>query len=110
MIVWGTGRNIINLGRLESRRCDTCERERPFNLILQYRYFGLYWVFNMVTERKYMLLCDICSRGWELNIKEVQKSLKRVPIPFMHRYGCLLLAAVPIGLVLLAWIIEAFGL
>lgn len=63
MIIWGSGGDVINLGTLETRRCEVCEKDRPFNLILQYRYWGLYWIFNFVTEKKYMLLCDVCQRG-----------------------------------------------
>jgi hypothetical protein len=48
----------------------------------------------MVTEKQYLLLCDICNQGWKLNAGEVEKQLgKALPIPFMQRYGLLTLAA-----------------
>ena len=52
MIVWGSGGDAIKLGVLETRRCDTCEKERPFDLTLQYRYWALYWIFGMVTKKQ----------------------------------------------------------
>jgi hypothetical protein len=100
MIVWRSGGDTINLGTLETGYCKVCERERPFNLILQYRYWGLYWIFNFIAEKKYMLLCDVCQRGWELESREVENELKSVPIPFMRRYGFLVFIAI-IGIIIL---------
>lgn len=59
MIIWGSGGDTVNLGTQETKYCNTCEKERPFNLILQYRYWGFYWFFNCVTQKKYLLLCDV---------------------------------------------------
>jgi hypothetical protein len=101
MIVWGSGGDILNLGTLETSRCEVCEKDRPFNLILQYRYWGLYWIFNFVTEKKYMLLCDVCQRGWELESSKVEGVMKSVPIPFMRRFGFLVLIAIIVGLAIL---------
>jgi hypothetical protein len=101
MIVWGSGGDVINLGVLETRRCDTCEKDRPFNITLQYRYWALYWVFALVTEKKYILACDVCSRGWELESSKIEPHLTAVPIPFMRRYGLLVLGGIIVGLVIL---------
>lgn len=94
MIVWGSKGDIVNLGPQEARDCLTCERNRPFDLILQYRYGGLYWVFNFVMDKKYLLLCQSCGRGWELQSRAVESRVKDVRIPFMRRYGLASLAGV----------------
>jgi hypothetical protein len=94
MIVWGSRGDVVNLGPQETKDCLTCEKPRPFDLILQYRYGGLYWVFNFVMERKYLLLCQVCGRGWELPEKQVEPLVKHVKIPYMRRYGLATLAAV----------------
>jgi hypothetical protein len=94
MIVWGSGGDVINLGEVETRRCDTCERDRPFNLTLRYRYAHLYYLFGWVTEKKYLFICDICNRGWELDTQKIEANLKSVPIPFVRRYGGLVGLAV----------------
>lgn len=94
MIIWGSRGDVINLGQGGTQHCEVCERERPFHYLLQYRYFHLYWVFGMVTQKQYLLLCDICNRGWKLNSGEVEKRLgKALPIPFMQRFGLLTLGA-----------------
>ena len=86
-IIWGSGGNSVDLGVTEHKHCETCERERPFATILQYRYAHLYWIFSWITEKHYSLLCMICSRGWALDTKEIEKSLPQNPIPFMRRWG-----------------------
>jgi hypothetical protein len=86
-IIWGSGGNSVDLGGEEHRHCETCERERPFRVILQYRYAHLYWVFAWITQKQYSLLCNICSRGWQLNAEDVEKTLTQNPIPFMRRWG-----------------------
>ncbi|SCK23058.1 hypothetical protein PSELUDRAFT_2677 [Vogesella sp. LIG4] len=86
MIIWGSGGGGADLGQVELRQCLTCEKERPFKLILQYRYAHLYYL-RWVTEKKYHLACDVCRRGWELNTEEVEAKLEKSPIPFMTRYG-----------------------
>jgi len=107
MIVWGSGGNVVNLGTVETRPCSTCEKDRPFNLIMRYRYFGLFWIFNTITEKKYYLLCDVCNRGWELENKRVEKTLKSVPIPWMNRYGILVLLGIPVGLLAVGALSDA---
>ena len=49
MIVWGSGGKVVNCGAVRSEHCEVCEKERRFNLILQYRYWGVYWIFHFIT-------------------------------------------------------------
>lgn len=86
MIIWGSGGGGADLGQVELRHCETCEKERPFKLLLQYRYAHLYYL-RWVTEKHYHLACDVCRRGWELKTADVEQKLEKNPIPFMTRYG-----------------------
>jgi hypothetical protein len=86
MIIWGSGGGNADLGQVELKHCEICEKERPFKLLLQYRYAHLYYL-RWVTEKKYHLACDICRRGWELKSADVEQKLEKNPIPFMTRYG-----------------------
>ena len=105
MIVWGSGGKVVNCGPVRSQHCDICEKERQFNLILEYQYWGIYWIFNFITEKHYSLLCNICSRGRKLDSEEVESHLEENPIPFMRRYGCLTL----LGIIAVFWILSAIG-
>ena len=96
-IIWGSGGKEIDFGLIESRICEVCEKERPFKLLLQYRYWGFYWIFNRVTEKKYLQTCELCRRGWELDTSKVEDHLIKSgisPIPFMTRYGLLIFIAI----------------
>lgn len=104
MIIWGSGGHDIDLGQVETTRCSICEKDRPFKLHLQYRYAHLYYIFSWITEKKYLLLCDVCSRGWKLNTKEVEATFKKHPIPFMKRFGWLFLVG-PLFAILLIGIL-----
>jgi hypothetical protein len=48
-------------------RSTTCERPRPFQLVLHYRIFHLYWILRAVTSRRYVRMCTVCSRGPEVD-------------------------------------------
>ena len=90
MIIWGSGGKSVALGSPEYRRCETCERDRQFNVVLHYRYFHLYWILRAVTEKKYYLLCEACSRGWELDKQLGEGRFSASAIPFMDRFGLLI--------------------
>jgi hypothetical protein len=87
MVVWGSQGQQVNLGLLEERYCETCERQRPFMLMLAYTYFHLYWIFRCVTKRKYWMSCEVCSHGWELETKTIEAHLMKYPIPRVDRFG-----------------------
>lgn len=100
MIIWGSGGGSADLGVIEQKLCATCEKERPFKLLLQYRYAHLYYL-RWVTSKTYHLVCDVCHRGWELETKKVESTLKENPIPFMTRYGWTFLVGF-VGLIVVA--------
>jgi hypothetical protein len=100
VIVWGSRGDVVNFGPQETKDCLTCERPRPFDLIMQYRYGGLYWVFNFVMERKFLLLCQACGRGWELEAKRLNPQLQAKSIPFMRRYGLATLGGIMLLMIL----------
>lgn len=107
-IVWGGGGDSVDLGNVKRCHCATCERVRPFKVLLQYRYAHVYWIFAWVSEKKYMLVCDICHRGWALKTEEVEKSFSKHPIPFMRRYGWTFLAVPFVSLIGFAHIASYF--
>ena len=94
MIIWGSGGKAIDLGIIGTEACATCDRSRVFHLLLRYRYAHVYWIFKAITEKKYLKLCEVCSRGWELDKKKTEDALTQVPIPFMDRFGWLVGIAV----------------
>ena len=93
MIQWGSSLKILELGEAGTKFCPVCEKERAFKVILMYRIWGLWWFFNHVTWKKYMLVCGNCSNGWELDSRKIEDSIGTSHIPFMHKYGLWILIA-----------------
>jgi hypothetical protein len=90
MIVWGNGQGLVDLAHEQVQACANCGQNRPFKAFLKYRYFHLYWVFGAITERKYLQLCNICSRGTEIPKEQLALfNLQAPPLPFMRRFGLL---------------------
>jgi hypothetical protein len=105
MIIWGSGGKSIELGQSEVRRCSTCEKDRPFKVFLNYRYSHLYYIFGWITQKKYLLVCDVCHRGWELDAKKFEAERPKPPIPFTHRYGW----TIPVGIAAVGILLAVFG-
>ncbi len=103
MIFWGSGREIVHLGWLPPAHC--CNTERPFSFVLQYDFGHLYFLFGYVKHREYLRICDCCGQTQLLETAAVEYDLGHVPIPFMRRFGCLVL----IVLVFVVMIWELLG-
>lgn len=106
MVVTSWGGDVVHLGQVTEMHCEQCGQECPFELVMTYRYWGFYWVFTMVTSRKYYLTCQRCQAGFALEKEQVERELldQPVPLPFMRRYGLATLMAV-IGLFGLAGLV-----
>ena len=110
MIVFGSGGETLNLGVIESKHCETCDKVQPFVVMVQYRYCGVYWIFNVVTERKYVIVCDACRRGVAITGKALAPCFRTARIPFMRRYGLATLMGAVLGVPLVFAVLGAlFG-
>jgi hypothetical protein len=103
MIVWGKKGHVAGLGSQGSRYCPTCEKERPFQLSLQYTVHHIWYVFRWVTGKQYGTVCEVCQRGERLDAKAVESKLTTSPIPFGARWSWAFLA----GLIALAAVFGA---
>jgi uncharacterized membrane protein HdeD (DUF308 family) len=90
-LIWGSRGAVVDLGQVQTALCPVCERERSFHLIVQYRYFHLYFIFGAITQKVYWLACAVCHRGTTLSAATAEQHLSKNPIPFMHRSGLLAL-------------------
>lgn len=104
MLIFGSRGNVLDLGEVQTHHCPVCERERPFHIVLQYRYWHLWFLFALVTKKVYSMSCNICGRGTQLKPAEAEQFIGKSPIPFMHRWGLALLVGVVAVFVLLAQI------
>lgn len=93
----------LELGPVHPQDCEVCQREQPFRLVLSYRYERMWDVFGNLRGRSYLLVCEVCRTAYRIPRDTALRlaKLDREPIPFLHRYGCLLvwLTVIVVGLV-----------
>ena len=99
MLVWGSKGEVADLGAQGQRHCPTCEKERTFKLLLQYKVSHIWYIFKWVSGKQYAVVCDVCQRGEKLVAKAVEAKLGKSPIPFMSRFGWTFLLALIAGFV-----------
>lgn len=96
MIFYGWGKRALPVMDLGTHHCAQCG-DRPFRIFLNYSYFNLYWIFGLVTRRRYIAACTNCSRGTMLDKKQVQPLFApnpiKDPVPFMDKWGLAMLAS-----------------
>jgi hypothetical protein len=83
--------NVVHLGEYEKSYCLNCQKECTFSLVLQYEWGNVNGKWGFVKKKEYWKTCDICHNELSLDTKEVEQKLGRVPIPVLHRFGCLIL-------------------
>ena len=105
MLVWGAKSQVADLGPRRSRSCATCEKERPFHLVLRYTVRHFWYVFRWVTGKQYAEVCHVCQRGNKLDTKLVESNLAKSPIPFGERWSWAFLA----GLMAIVVMFDVFG-
>jgi hypothetical protein len=97
MLVWGSKGEVADLGPQHSQHCPTCEKERAFKLMLQYKVRHIWYVFKWVTDKQYAVVCEVCQRGQQLVAKTVEEKLGKSPIPFSSRWSWAFLVAIVAG-------------
>ena len=102
MLIWGSAGESKNLGFIESGHCQTCERTKPFNLVLHYRYAHIWYIFQWVSKKQYYKLCGTCQHGFELDNKKVEAHLTQNPISLYKRFSWAILIALMVGIVVFA--------
>ena len=91
IISWG--RRSVKLSDGAHHHCQKCDEEKPFSIFLQYKVFGLFWIFLTSWSKLYTYCCNVCGKGWELQgeakaeAEDAVSRLGKSPIPFLHRFG-----------------------
>ena len=101
MIFFGWGKKNVSLGEIPESNCARCGGFRRFRAVLNYSYFRLYFIFGVVTTRKYVAACSACGQGFLLDKDKTSQLVGKDPIPFMDRWGLGLLVASVTALALL---------
>lgn len=94
MRIWRFDSKSTDLGAIETKRCDTCAEDRSFKLFLYQRYARISYLYSWMWQKKYLLLCDVCRRGAELDWRKVETKPHTRAILFHRRHGWPFLSAV----------------
>jgi len=98
IINWG--KDFSTLGTLGQIDCPVCRRQRPEIAVVQYAYGGMLWLFNVVFNKRYLRVCAECKRGREVDRSSLGALAEKDNIPFMRKYGALVLVGVIAALAL----------
>jgi hypothetical protein len=93
MLIWGSRSESKDLGPVETKACPTCERERPFHLIAQYRLHHIWYLFKWVSQKEYLQLCEVCRRGTAVDKSSPLMAQAKGAIPAFHRYSWAIIPA-----------------
>ena len=69
MIVWGSEGKWLTVVLLDSNTVISVKGERQFDLILEYQYWGVYWIFQLTFVCRYgcLTLIGIIAVFWLLS-------------------------------------------
>ena len=97
LYIWGSGGDRVVAASAGSRECAVCNSVQPFELVVDYRYFHVWYLLSWVTSRKHAFACTRCGNGTPAERAEYAPLLQKDPIPFLRRRGWTLplLAAAP---------------
>lgn len=105
-IWWGWRGASLNLGKLDTRYCPVCERERDFVVSVTYSYSNVFFVPLFSWGTKYYYHCQVCQNGYE--VKGDQLQLTEDPKPFMHRLGWVVVALAFVTILAFAWVVDHY--
>lgn len=97
LYIWGSGGDRAVAAAAGSRACAICNTVQPFELVVDYRWFHVWYLLSWVTSRKYAFACTRCGNAVKAERAEYTPLLGKDPIPFLRRRGWTLplLAAAP---------------
>ena len=78
MIIFGAGKKSIDCNISHNLYCPTCLAFKDFDLLANYEYFHLYFIFRIALTKKYFLVCRRCNNGWEHDAQSVESKLELV--------------------------------
>lgn len=110
-IHWGS--NSVKIWTYpEFGHCPNCNNVSSFSTYLEYKNYGVLFIFSVSTIERYIFCCDACGVGKKLPenmVTELEDIISQngiSPIPFLDRCGLALLGIV-LGVCLLgAYVYE----
>jgi len=105
MFIWGSGHKTIRIPIHNAPPCGTCGGDTLRSISFDYDYSHIFWLFKGIKNKAVSASCETCGTVVRLEAeheKDIVRTLGKNPIPFMDRYG-----AVVLLLLVAAWITFA---
>ena len=102
MFIWGKGHNTINVPINIAPPCASCNKVGHLVVRINYDFDHIFWVFKGIKNKVVSVGCERCAADLVVDKTtqaELFAAMPKNPIPFMDRYGSLVL----IGIIL-AWV------
>ena len=95
---WSAHSAAVDVGLLEPQDCIACGGKRTVRLWFLYEYCAMMWVFGIVSRGPvYAMICGACKAKKEVPEEEAKFMVtKPTQVPFMRRYGLILILGLPI--------------
>jgi hypothetical protein len=94
------GSDSYTVSNIESNYCSMCEKVRPFDAEIYYKYYGILW-FCFIARKTVHKICNICHRGGETTDPLIKQLLiEKAKFPFWNQYGWVVLC----GLIFLGYL------
>jgi hypothetical protein len=89
MIFYGWRKKTLFLSDLQMQSCGRCNTPGALRLFVNYTSVHLYWIFGVVTGKKYIAQCTACRGEAIVQKHEVSHLITNNPnpVPFMDRWG-----------------------
>jgi hypothetical protein len=96
MIFYGWRKNTLFVNDMPMHACTGCNTPGMLQLFVNYTSVHLYWIFGVVTNRKYIVQCSACRNGTVVKKHDVAAIITNDPVPFMHRWGLAVFAGLAV--------------
>lgn len=109
MFIWGSGHKRVTRDTSEIGVCSACGRTDNLSVAVDYDYSHIYWIFKSVKNVRARLACRQCGQANETGATkdELFSKIGGNPIPFMDRFGGVVLATLVAAGFGTAYLLEA---
>lgn len=99
ILFFGSGSQTVRLGPCGSEYCSNCNAQRNFDMHFFYDYVVIQLAFGYLRDWGYFAHCQTCGIGTRLELNQVNPQYRNIRIPFMLRYGWIVLILLIIAMV-----------
>ena len=110
MFIWGSGHNTVQKSVTDNCICSGCGGTNNLSVVVDYDYSHIYWIFKSVKNVRTSLVCENCGHAQDADDQKKSDLFEKLggnPIPFMDRFGGVVLVLIFAGAVAYGFLSEA---